>query len=193
MPAELTVAQCRTRLAEIIKEKALRFGEFVLASGQTSSYYIDGKMVTLDSEGAYLLARCLLDLLGETQIDAVGGMAIGADPITGAVVALAGANGRPLMRPLSGFMVRKEPKGHGTNQQVEGPLEPGARVAMLEDTITFGGSTLRAIAAVEREKQARVVKVLVMVDRLQGAREALSAAGYELRSVFTIEELGVQV
>ncbi len=189
MPAELTVAQCRTRLAEIIKEKALRFGEFVLASGQTSSYYIDGKMVTLDSEGAYLLARCLLDLLGETEIDAVGGMAIGADPITGAVVALAGANGRP----LSGFMVRKEPKGHGTNQQVEGPLEPGARVAMLEDTITFGGSTLRAIAAVEREKQARVVKVLVMVDRLQGAREALSAAGYELRSVFTIEELGVQV
>lgn len=189
MAADLTVAHCRARLAEIIKEKALRFGEFVLASGQTSSYYIDGKMVTLDSEGAYLLARCLLDLLGDNEVDAVGGMAIGADPITGAMVALAGAHGRR----LSGFMVRKEPKGRGTNQQVEGPLVAGARVAMLEDTITTGGSTLQAIAAVEREKQAHVVKVLAMVDRLQGAREALGGAGYELQAVFTIDELGVKV
>ncbi len=188
MALDLTVAECRARLAEIIKDKALRFGEFVLASGQTSTYYIDGKMVTLDSEGAYLLARCLLDLLGEEQVDAVGGMAIGADPMTGAMVALAGAQGRR----LSGFMVRKEPKGRGTNQQVEGPLAPGARVVMLEDTITTGGSTLQAIAAVERERQARVVKVLAMVDRLQGAREALGAAGYQLQSVFTIEDLGVK-
>lgn len=182
------VAACRARLAEIIKEKALRFGEFVLASGQTSSYYIDGRLVTLDPEGAFCLARCILDML-EEDVQAVGGMALGADPITGAVVAAAGALGRPLL----GFMVRKEPKGHGTGKQVEGPLPEGARVVMLEDTITTGGSTLKAIEAVEREKQAKVVKIITMVDRQQGAAETLAAAGYKLEPIFRIEELGVKV
>jgi orotate phosphoribosyltransferase len=188
MDPNITVAECRGLLAETIKAKALRFGEFVLASGQTSSYYIDGRLVTLDPVGAYCLARCLLDMIPE-DVDAVGGMAIGADPITGAVVALAGEAGRPLL----GFMVRKEPKGHGTGKQVEGPVPEGARVVMLEDTITTGGSTLKAIEALEREKGAEVVKVICMVDRQQGAAEALAAAGYELQAVFKIEELGVQV
>lgn len=181
-------ADCRARLAEIIKTKALRFGEFVLASGQISNYYIDGRLVTLDPEGAFCLARCVLAML-PLEVEAVGGMAIGADPITGAVVALAGAQGRA----LQGFMVRKEPKGHGTGKQVEGPLPEGARVVMLEDTITTGGSTLKAIAAVEREKQAQVVGVIAMVDRQQGAAEALAAAGYTLEPIFRIEELGVKV
>lgn len=184
-----TAAECRARLAELIQEHALKHGEFVLASGQTSSYYIDGKMVSLDAEGAYCLARCLLELLADTPAEAVGGMVIGADPITGAVLTLAAQQGRG----LKGFMVRKEPKGRGTNQQVEGPLPVGAKVVMLEDTITTGGSTLQAIAAVEREKQVAVVGVLAMVDRRQGAAENLAAAGYELRSVFGIEELGVQL
>ena len=181
-------AECRARLAELIQQQALKHGEFVLASGQVSSYYIDGKMVSLDAEGAYCLARCLLELMGDWPAEAVGGMTIGADPITGAVITLAALQGRA----LKGFMVRKEPKGRGTNQQVEGPLAEGARVVMLEDTVTTGGSTLRAIAAVEREKQATVIGVLAMVDRRQGGAENMAAAGYPLRSVFGIEELGVK-
>ncbi len=189
MDASATVAQCRARLAELIKEHALRFGDFTLASGQKSSYFIDGKLVTLQAEGAYCLARCILDLIADTEVEAVGGMTIGADPITGAVVALAGAEGRSLL----GFLVRKEQKDHGTRKQVEGPLSEGVKVIMLEDVVTTGGSTLDAIDAMEREKNAQVLGVIAMVDRLQGAQENLAARGYKLQSVFTIAELGVKV
>jgi orotate phosphoribosyltransferase len=183
------VAACRARLAELIKQHALRFGDFTLASGQKSTYFIDGKLVSLQAEGLYCLSRCILDMLAGVDVDAVGGMSIGADPITGGVVALAGAIGQPLI----GFLVRKEQKDHGTRKQVEGPVPDGARVVMLEDVVTTGGSTLQAIAAMEREKKAQIVKVIAMVDRLQGARENLGAAGYELEAIFTIEELGVRV
>lgn len=189
MDASASVAQCRARLAELIKQHALRFGDFTLASGQKSSYFIDGKLVTLQSEGAYCLARCVLDLLEGSDVAAVGGMTIGADPIAGAVAAVAGSQGRPLLA----FLVRKEQKDHGTRKQVEGPLPEGLTVAMLEDVITTGGSTLQAIEAIEREKQAKVARVITMVDRLQGARENLAARGYALDAIFTIEELGVKV
>ncbi|MBU0606332.1 MAG: orotate phosphoribosyltransferase [Armatimonadetes bacterium] len=184
-----TAAECRESLAALIKEHALRFGDFTLASGQKSTYFIDGKMVTLQSEGLYCLSRCILEMIERDNIEAVGGMSIGADPITGGVVALAGDEGIPLL----GFLVRKEQKDHGTRKQIEGPVPEGARVVMLEDVVTTGGSTLDAIAAVEREKQAQVVKVIAMVDRLQGARENLAQAGYALEAIFTIEELGVVV
>ena len=176
----------RSRLAQLIKDRALRFGEFTLASGQKSSYYIDGKQVSLDGEGLYLLAGQILDCL-PPQVEAVGGMAIGADPIAGAAVALARTRGRD----LDAFIVRKQPKERGTRQQVEGPLPSGTRVAVLEDVITTGGSTLQAIAALERECNAEVVCVIAMVDRLQGARENLAAAGFELTALFDITELGV--
>ena len=175
----------RARLAELIKEHALRFGDFTLASGQKSTYFIDGKMVTLQSEGLACLSRCILAMIDPAEVQAVGGMSIGADPITGGVIALAGAQGIPLI----GFLVRKEQKDHGTRKQIEGPVPEGARVVMLEDVVTTGGSTLQAIEAIEREKQAKVVKVITMVDRLQGARENLAARGYELESIFTIDEL----
>jgi len=184
----MTAEQCKQRLKQLIIEKALRFGDFTLASGQKSSYYIDGRQVTLDGEGAYCLARCLLELLKDEDVEAVGGMAIGADPISGATSAVAASMGRK----LDAFMVRKEPKDHGTGQQVEGPLAQGARVAMLEDTVTTGGSTLRAIAAVERERNAQVVIVLAMVDRQQGAAQAFEDAGYRFKPIFTVEELGVR-
>lgn len=189
MDANATVAQCRARLAELIKEYALRFGDFTLASGQKSTYFIDGKLVTLQAEGAYCLARCILEALRGVDVEAVGGMSIGADPIAGAVVAIAGSMGMPLL----GFLVRKEQKDHGTRKQVEGPLHDGMRVVMLEDVVTTGGSTLKAIEAMEREKRAKVVKVVAMVDRLQGARENLASRGYELESIFEITELGVKV
>lgn len=183
------LADCRARLAELIKAHALRFGDFTLASGQKSTYFIDGKMVTLRADGLYYLSRCILAMVQGDDVAAVGGMSIGADPITGGVITLAGQEGQPLI----GFLVRKEQKDHGTRKQIEGPVPDGARVVMLEDVVTTGGSTLDAIAAIEREKQAKVVKVIAMVDRLQGARENLAAAGYELESIFTIAELGVVI
>lgn len=189
MDPNITVAQCRARLAELIKEHALKLGDFTLASGQKSTYFIDGKLVTLQSEGAYCLARCILDMIAGRDVEAVGGMSLGADPIAGAVAAVAGAEGIPLLA----FLVRKEHKDHGTRKQVEGPLPEGAKVIMLEDVVTTGGSTLDAIVAMEREKNAQILGVIAMVDRLQGAKENLAAKGYELQSVFTIAELGVKV
>jgi len=182
-----TAQQLRHRLAELIKERALRFGEFTLASGQKSNYYIDGKQISLNGEGLHLLATLILDELPE-EVEAVGGMSIGADPIGGAVAVLAAAAGRP----LDAFIVRKERKERGTQQQVEGPLREGAVVAVIEDVITTGGSTLKAIEALQRERGARIIKVIAMVDRLQGARENLAAAGYELTALFDITELGVR-
>ena len=184
---EATRQQLRARLAHLIKQRALRFGDFTLASGQKSNYYIDGKQISLSGEGLYVLARLILDQLPH-QVEAVGGMSIGADPITGAVATLAAAAGRP----LDAFIVRKERKERGTQQQVEGPVSEGAAVAVIEDVITTGGSTLRAIEALQQERSARIVKVIVMVDRLQGARENLAAAGYELAAIFDITELGVK-
>ena len=181
-------APARARLAELIRERALQFGQFTLASGQTSTYYIDGKQVTLHGEGLRLLAEQVLACL-DPQVQAVGGMSIGADPITGAVIALAAASGRDLV----GFLVRQERKQRGTGRQVEGPLRPGMRVAMLEDVVTTGGSTLRAIAALLGEHQVEVVQVVAMVDRLQGGRENLAAAGYPLTALFEITDFGVEV
>jgi orotate phosphoribosyltransferase len=176
----------RDRLAEVIRERALRFGDFTLASGQKSTYYIDGKQVSLHGEGLLLLAGLILDNL-PADVEAVGGMAIGADPIAGAVAALAAQRGRE----LTAFIVRKERKERGTRQQVEGPLHSGVRVVVLEDVITTGGSTLLAIEALQREYDAEIVGVIAMVDRLQGARENLAAAGFELTALFEITELGV--
>ena len=184
----MTAEQCKARLKELILEKALRFGDFTLASGQKSNYYIDGRMVTLDGEGAYCLARCILKTLKDEDVAAVGGMALGADPISGATAAVSVTIGRQ----LDAFMVRKQPKDHGTGKQVEGALEAGTRVAMLEDTVTTGGSTLKAIEAVERERGAEIAVIIAMVDRLQGARELFEEAGYRFLPIFTIEELGVK-
>src|SRR5512143_4068747 len=109
----------KARLKEILLEKAIKFGDFTLASGKKSSYYINGKMATLDSEGLYLIAEIMLDKLAGFECDAVGGLALGADPIVGAVTALAHKRGRKMI----GFIVRKEAKDHGTKSQVEGPLQ----------------------------------------------------------------------
>lgn len=180
-------AELRVRLRELLLEHALQFGEFTLASGQTSSYYIDGKQITLMGEGLYCLARVILDELEGVDVDAVGGLTIGADPIAAAVSALSVCHGRT----MDAFLVRKERKERGTQQRVEGPLSGGARVVILEDVITTGASSLAAIQAVEEERGVEVVQVIAMVDRLQGGREALSAAGYEFTALFTVEDLGV--
>ena len=133
-------------LVALVRHKALKFGDFTLASGKKATYYLDGKQVTLDAHGARLVAEGILDLLAERGMpDAVGGMSIGADPITSSVVTMSAVRGTP----LAGFMVRKEPKGHGTNQFIEGPVQPGDKVVIVEDVVTTGGSSLRAIERAE--------------------------------------------
>ena len=180
--------EVREELKDLIRTRALKFGDFVLASGQRSSYYIDGKQVTLHGRGLMLLAHLMLSAIDDLTPDAVGGMSIGADPIAGAMAALAAEHGRQ----LDAFIVRKEAKQRGTRRQVEGPIEQGAKVVVIEDVITTGGSSLSAIEALRREVGAEILCVLAMVDRLQGGRENLAAQGYELRSLFTIRDFGIE-
>jgi orotate phosphoribosyltransferase len=177
----------RQELIRQIREKALKFGDFTLASGRRSTYYLDGKQVTLDAQGARLVAEGMLDLLGEPWPAAVGGMSIGADPIVGAIITMAGVQGRP----LKGFMVRKEPKGHGTQRYIEGPVQPGETVAIVEDVVTTGGSSLTAIERAE-EYGLKVARVLAIVDRLEGGAQAFAERGYPFASLFTIRDLGVE-
>ena len=171
----------KARLKPIVA-KCVLHGDFTLASGKKSDLYFDGRLVTLSAEGLSLLAQAVLEMIEGKNIAAVGGMAIGADPITGGVVASAGARGMK----LSGFIVRKEAKTHGTGKQVEGPRPPaGARVVLLEDVITTGGSSLKALEAVKKELDVKPVAVIALLDRLEGGAEALKADGCELWPVFT--------
>ncbi|HUS57953.1 MAG TPA: orotate phosphoribosyltransferase [Planctomycetota bacterium] len=176
----------RARLLDILKKKAVLYGDFVLASGKRSSYYIDGRLVTLEPEGAYLTARLILDVLKDDSIDAVGGPCIGADPIVGATIAASYIAGRPLL----GFLVRKAEKTHGTQRRIEGPLREGMRVAMLEDVVTTGTSVLDAVKEVEKAG-GRVVKVISLIDRMKGARELFAENGYEFVALFTRKDLGI--
>lgn len=173
-------------LIDLVREKALKFGEFTLASGKKASFYLDGKQITLDSHGAKLIAEGILELLGPRLPSAVGGMAIGADPITAAVITMAGVRGLP----LKGFLVRKEAKGHGTDRYVEGPVSPGDDVVIVEDVVTTGGSSLLAIERVEAFG-LKVRRVVAIIDRLAGGAEAFRAKGYELSSLLTIRDLGI--
>jgi orotate phosphoribosyltransferase len=176
----------RNALADLIRGQALAFGDFTLASGKKASYYLDCRKVTLDSRGAKLLGEGMLSLIGDELPDLVGGMAIGADPITAAILTVAGQRGQA----LRGVMVRKEPKAHGKGQQVEGPYTAGESLVIVEDVVTTGGSSLRAIELCE-EVGLKIKRVLAIVDRLEGGREAFAARGYELTTLFTVKDFGV--
>jgi len=174
----------RDELLQHLLANSFRTGEFTLASGRKSNYYINGKMTTLDARGAYLVGRTFLAMLADDVPDAVGGLTLGADPIVGAMIALAGLEDLP----LRGFIVRKEAKGHGTQSLIEGTLSKGDRVVIVEDVVTTGGSSLQAITAV-KAVGCDVRKVLAVVDREEGGREALKEQGYPLEAVFTAREL----
>ena len=175
-------------LIALVREKALKFGDFTLASGKKATYYLDGKQVTLDPVGARLVAEGMLDLLAAGQMPAaVGGMSIGADPITAAVVTMSAVRGTPLF----GFMVRKESKGHGTNQYIEGPVRPGLSAVIVEDVVTTGGSSLKAIERVEAFGM-KVVGVLAIIDRIEGGAQAFAQRGYPLSSLLTIRDFGIE-
>lgn len=176
----------RQRLQEILLRQSFRLGAFTLASGKTSDYYIDCRTTTLDPEGADLSARLLFGRIQSLpeKIDAVGGLTLGADPLTAALLVRSWIE----QNPLRGFIVRKEAKTHGTGRRIEGNLRKGDRVVILEDVVTTAGSALQAISAVEAEG-ARVIEVLALVDREEGGRQALAAKGYPLFALFTAGEL----
>lgn len=175
----------RARLLELVRARAYRDGlDIVLASGKRSTFYVDGKRVTLHPEGLYLTARLMLEELQSwPRVRAVGGLTLGADPIVSAMSALSFVSGQN----LRAFLVRKERKDHGTGGLVEGELEPGDAVAIVEDTITTGGSARRAIDAVT-ELGAEPDVVLAVVDR--GDEDAAAfRAEFPVRSLFTIGDL----
>jgi orotate phosphoribosyltransferase len=179
----------RQALVELVRSRALRFGDFTLASGKKAKYYLDGKQVTLSSHGALLVAEGLLDLLAAhgPLPTAVGGMAIGADPITAAIITVAGLRGIS----LAGILVRKEPKGHGTNKYVEGPVQPGDTVAIVEDVVTTGGSSLAAIDRVE-QFGLKVTCVAAIIDRLEGGAKAFADRCIPFASLLSIRDFGLE-
>jgi orotate phosphoribosyltransferase len=178
----------RERLKALLKELgAVQFGEFQLARGGTSDVYVDGRLLTLHAEGAAVATPLLWDLIREHRPHAVGGMTLGADPIVGALLHHAGALGEP----LHGFLVRKQPKGHGTKKRVEGP-RPGAarpRVVVLDDTMTTGGSTLEAARCVQEEWNAEVVFACCIVGRDAGARELFAKESIPYDDLIGLDEL----
>lgn len=181
----MTTEEIRLELLKLIKEKALRRGGHTLSSGKQSDFYIDGKQVTLDAQGIFLTAKTILSMLHGTPATAIGGPTLGADPIAAAVALLSSQTGKP----LKAFIVRKEEKKHGTQKRIEGPvLESGDRVAVVEDVITTGKSVLDAIREIEKVK-CRVVKVICLVDREEGAKELLR--DYNFSPIFTKAELGL--
>ena len=165
-------------------ERSILKGDFTLASGRKSTYYINGKMTSLYSRGLFIAARLLLDLLEDTDYDAFAGPTIGADPIIGALLALSAERGEE----REGLLIRKESKEHGTKKLVEGNLQAGMKVIILEDTVTTGGSLLKAARAVE-DGGGEIAGIFVMVDREEGARESIAGAGYSFTSLFRVSEL----
>ena len=176
------------RLKEILLTKSYRKGTFTLTSGKTSDFYIDGKQTTLHAEGAYLCGKLLFELIKSEAkpIDAVGGMTLGADPLVSAVSIVSYLE----QAPIPAFIVRKEAKGHGTGNYIEGlkNLPEGGRVALVEDVVTTGGTLLKVIDRVEAAGFV-VGLVVTLVDRQEGGAKILADKGYPLKALFTRESL----
>jgi len=177
----------RQALIALIKDEAVFHGDFTLASGKQATYYVDMRRLTLDHRAAPAIGRIVLDLMqGLGDIDAVGGLTLGADPIANAVLhesVRAGA-------PVDAFVVRKEPKDHGRGRQIEGADVTGKRVVVVEDTSTTGGSPLKAVEVL-RAAGAEPVAVISIVDRKTGAQAAIEAAGLQWLAAIDLDDLGL--
>lgn len=180
-----SLSALKERLLALLKKEAFKKGNFILSSGKTSNYYLDGRIITLTPEGAYLVANIILQIIKGQDIDAVGGPTLGADPIVGALAAISYAQAQPMKT----FIVRKAVKEHGTQRQVEGPLlKEGSRVILVDDVATTGKALIEAKEALEKiGVHAR--RAMVIVDRNEGAKENLAKYNIELSSIFRIEEL----
>ncbi len=190
----MSLARDRARLLELLRALSFERRKVVLASGKESDFYVDCKRTALTAEGHALVGRLLLDRIRRLQPPprGVGGLTLGADPLASAVAMTSWleyevwrAQGQP-PATIDSFIVRKEPKGHGTGQWIEGrtTIPDGSRVAVLEDVVTSGGSALKAIERCRAEK-LEVVGCFALVDRIEGGREAIEAQGVPLDSLFT--------
>ena len=177
----------RDRLGKIILERSFKYSEnppFTLASGRKSNYYFNCKPTTLDPEGMNLIGEILFDMLQDAQVTAAGGLTLGADPIANALAVISYQMGRP----IKSFIVRKDVKDHGTKSAVEGNVVSGERVAIIDDVITTGGST---ITAIEQARKAGLVidRVITLIDREEGGRENILAHVDRVQSVFTRSDI----
>jgi orotate phosphoribosyltransferase len=183
----MSLAEDRSRLLELLRALSFERRKVVLASGKESDFYIDCKRTALTAEGHALVGRLLFDRVRRIRplVRAVGGLTLGADPLASAIALTSFLEGEP----VDAFIVRKEPKGHGTGQWIEGrrTIPDRSRVAVLEDVVTTGGSALKAIERC-RSESLEVVGCLALVDRMEGGREAIEAQGVPLDSLFTRED-----
>lgn len=177
----------KARLKKIIIELSYEKRNVTLASGRQSDFYFDGKQTTLHPEGGYLTGKLFFEAIKDVEgVEGVGGLTLGADPIATATSVVSFLEGKP----VPGFIIRKEPKGHGTGAWLEGRknLKPGSKVVIVEDVVTSGGSSLKAIKRAEEEGLV-VLGVVTLVDREEGGRENIEKEGYWLKSIFTKSEI----
>jgi orotate phosphoribosyltransferase len=177
----------REKLKSIIREKSYEKRKVILSSGLESDFYFDGKQTTLHAQGGYLTGKLFFEAICDIDgVEGVGGMTLGADPIATATSVVSCLEGRP----VPAFIIRKEPKGHGTGAWLEGRknLAPGSRVVIVEDVVTSGGSSLKAIKRAE-EEGLKVLGVVTLVDREEGGRENIEKEGYWLKAIFTKTEI----
>jgi orotate phosphoribosyltransferase len=176
----------REQLRALLLERSVKFGDYTLASGKKSSYYIDARLTTMSGQGQLLIGRVGLGLLDENgwQPDVVGGLTLGADPIAYAIAHEGTRSGRP----LDAFTVRKEAKGHGAGKLIEGSFQRGMNVVIVEDVITTGESALRALRAV-RDAGGQVLGILAVVDREEGGREWIEREKVRVAAMFRASEL----
>ena len=182
------MSESESRLLQLLKDRSFRRGEFRLASGDKSNYYIDGKMTEVFSGGAYLIGEVIYEHTKNLNIDAIGGLETGAIPLTTAAVMSYYLHGQA----MEGFWVRDRIKEHGTQKVIEGNLKESARVVIVEDVVTKGSSAIKAIEAVQKVG-CEVVLVLAIVDRNRGAKELFRANGIGCyRPVFSLSDFGVE-
>ncbi len=174
----------RTQLFSILKSKAFFRGKFILSSGKESDFYLDARLVTLSPEGAYLTGKVMLDMIKNDVPDAIGGPTLGADPMVGALGSLSYQEGRP----INTFIIRKTPKAHGKQQQVEGPaLKEGDSVVIIDDVATTGKAFVESIEVLQK-MNIKIKKAICIIDRGEGAREAVLKYNVPMESIFTISE-----
>ena len=175
----------KKRLLQLLIKDAYSREKIILSSGKESDYYIDARRVTLSAEGVYLCARLILDIVRDDRLDAIGGPTLGADSMLGAIAVLS----LQVNRPLNTFIIRKAPKSHGKQRQVEGPLlKKGSRVVLVDDVATTGKALIQSVEVLH-QMGVEPYKAICIVDRREGAKEALAQRGCELVSIFDITEI----